>query len=92
MDVLAGGLVGCIAAYTGICLGRVWRWGEKPRSQMILITLMAISAFTLPFIDRSFPQSLIVRIVLALVALGAVITLYGIPLVKRFNARVRTRS
>lgn len=90
VDVLVGGLLGCIAAYTGICLSQVWRWGDKDRSHLILVTLMAISAMTLPFIDPSFPQSFIVRIVLALVALGAVITLYGIPLVKRFNARIRT--
>lgn len=90
VDVLAGAVVGCMAAYTGICLSQVWRWGESHGSQWILFTLMAISAMTLPFIDASFPQSFIVRIVLTLLALGTVITLFGIPLGKRFSARIRT--
>jgi len=90
VDVIAGALLGCIAAYLGICLSQVWRWGETQRNHLIIVTLIGISAMTLPFIDTSFPQSFWLRIVISVVALGAVVTVYGIPLLKQFKARKQT--
>jgi membrane-associated phospholipid phosphatase len=72
VDVLAGGLVGTVAACLGIFLGQISDWPEQPRFQAILMVIVLIAVLTLPFLDTRYSHTLWLRILLAALALGSV--------------------
>ncbi|UCV09394.1 phosphatase PAP2 family protein [Dechloromonas denitrificans] len=61
IDVLAGALVGSLAAWAGLVLARRLSWGLHPKVQWGLVCLAALAVCSLPFDAMGYPESLLFR-------------------------------
>lgn len=64
IDVLAGALIGTLAAAAGLVLAPRLRWGLRPGFHWTLVGAAAIAVATLPVDSQGYPGSLLVRCVL----------------------------
>ncbi len=78
-DVLGGAVVGCVSACLGVRLGCLWQHIEWRHGHALLVAGMLVAAVSLPLVGHDAPGTLSLRIVLALVAAGAVLLLYARP-------------
>lgn len=78
-DVLGGALVGCVSAYLGLRLGRLWQHIEWRYGHALLVAGMLVAAMSLPLVGHGAPGTLLLRVVLALIAVGSVLLLHARP-------------
>lgn len=69
-DVLAGALVGCVAAQLALILLKKRDWLEAPARFSGALSVMVLAVLTLPFVDKGFPDTFPLRLVLVVWAIG----------------------
>ncbi|HXE41136.1 MAG TPA: phosphatase PAP2 family protein [Azonexus sp.] len=60
-DVLAGALIGVLAAWAGLFLADRLPWGLRPKVHWALVCLGALAVVSLPFDAQGYPDSLVFR-------------------------------
>lgn len=71
LDVLAGAMLGLIAAMLALSLQNHCRWEVGPRLQALLLAAVIVSTATLPFDGQGYEASLPLRLAVCLWGLGA---------------------
>lgn len=62
IDVMAGALVGSLAAWAGLAVTRHFRWGLRSNVHWVLVGIAALAVVTLPFNAQGYPGSLAFRL------------------------------
>jgi membrane-associated phospholipid phosphatase len=70
VDVMAGALIGSLAAGVGVVLARYAAWGCYPKVHWALVCIVAFTVCSLPFDSQGFPETLLFRC--ALCGLGLI--------------------